>query len=205
MTLADLLDKYGYLAILIGTFFEGETILILGGLAAHEGFLKLQNVVLCAFIGSTIGDQLWFFLARYYARNWLKRRPALADRIGRATVMLERYPNLFILGFRFVYGIRNVAPIAIALSNISTLRFVTLNLLSAAIWASLVGGAGYIFGEAIETFVGRIKTVERNILIGLLILAAVVAVYRFVIFLYARRATAMAPVRHRQENGRQDL
>lgn len=37
-----LIADYGYLAILIGTFLEGETILALGGLAARMGHLELR-------------------------------------------------------------------------------------------------------------------------------------------------------------------
>ncbi|MBK5101143.1 MAG: hypothetical protein JJE15_09160 [Desulfobacteraceae bacterium] len=44
MTLESLIDTYGYLAILVGTFFEGETILILGGLAAYREYLGLPWV-----------------------------------------------------------------------------------------------------------------------------------------------------------------
>ncbi|HYB20914.1 MAG TPA: hypothetical protein VEH09_08285 [Thermodesulfobacteriota bacterium] len=36
-----LFDTYGYWAILVGTFFEGETVLILGGFVASQGYLNL--------------------------------------------------------------------------------------------------------------------------------------------------------------------
>lgn len=54
------LQTYGYWAILIGTFLEGETILVLGGLAAHMGYMDLTGVILTAFAGSLCGDQLFF-------------------------------------------------------------------------------------------------------------------------------------------------
>jgi hypothetical protein len=33
MSIESLIDTYGYLAVLIGTFVEGETVLVLGGFA----------------------------------------------------------------------------------------------------------------------------------------------------------------------------
>jgi membrane protein DedA with SNARE-associated domain len=39
-------------AILIGIFLEGETTMILVGLAAHQGYLMLIWVILAAFPGS---------------------------------------------------------------------------------------------------------------------------------------------------------
>ena len=62
MTIEYLIQTYGYVAILVGTFLEGETVLVLGGLAAHQGYLQLPGVMLAAFAGTLIGDQLFFFL-----------------------------------------------------------------------------------------------------------------------------------------------
>lgn len=45
MSLEYLIDTYGYPAILIGTFLEGETILVLGGIVAKLGYLKLPWVM----------------------------------------------------------------------------------------------------------------------------------------------------------------
>ncbi|OGW54076.1 MAG: hypothetical protein A2Y81_02175 [Nitrospirae bacterium RBG_13_43_8] len=50
--LENLIKTYGYWAMLIGTFLEGETILIIGGFVAYLGYLKLSLVMLIAFIGS---------------------------------------------------------------------------------------------------------------------------------------------------------
>lgn len=164
---ADLIAQFGYAAILIGTFLEGETILILAGFAAHQGLLRLDLAILCAFLGSAAGDQLWFALARHHGQRFLATRPGLAARIAPATRWLERYPTSFVLGFRFVYGIRNVAPIAIGLSAIPTRRFVLLNLCAAALWAGIFGSTGYYFGAAMETMLGDLKTMQLKILSGI--------------------------------------
>ncbi len=60
MDLQSIIEHYGYAAILIGTFLEGETILVLAGLAAHQGYLVLSWVISAAFLGSLCGDQLFF-------------------------------------------------------------------------------------------------------------------------------------------------
>ena len=48
MDLQGIIENYGFAAVLVGTFLEGETILILAGLAAHLGYLNLPLVI---FIG----------------------------------------------------------------------------------------------------------------------------------------------------------
>ena len=53
--LESFLAKYGYIAILLGTVFEGETIMIMGGFSAHRGYLDLLPwVILAGFVGNFI-------------------------------------------------------------------------------------------------------------------------------------------------------
>jgi membrane protein DedA with SNARE-associated domain len=144
-----LIAKYGYWAIAINTFIEGETIQIIAGWAAHEGLLKYWLVVLSGFAGTVAGDQLYYWIGRRWGRPLMHRFPRLEARCQPAFDFLRRYDNWFILGFRFVYGVRNVAPFACGAAGISVIRYTTLNIIAAAIWAVTFATAGYFFGKAI--------------------------------------------------------
>ncbi|MCX5908799.1 MAG: VTT domain-containing protein, partial [Deltaproteobacteria bacterium] len=102
MTFEYYIAHYGYWAILAGTFLEGETILILGGFAAHRGYLELPWVILCAFIGTLGGDQLFFFLGRKYGPKILARRPSWQSRVDQVHRLSERFRHWLILLFRFI-------------------------------------------------------------------------------------------------------
>lgn len=52
MSLEYLVTTYGYPVIAIGTFLEGESILVLGGFAAHSGYLELPRFMGSRFMGS---------------------------------------------------------------------------------------------------------------------------------------------------------
>ena len=71
MSLAEMVSTYGYAAIAIGTFLEGETVLILGGFAAYRGYLELPWVLVSAFIGTLLGDQLYFYIGRTKGHRFL--------------------------------------------------------------------------------------------------------------------------------------
>jgi membrane protein DedA with SNARE-associated domain len=62
-----LIAHSGYAAVLVGTFLEGETVLVLAGIAAHRGYLDLPLVIGAAFLDTLFGDQLYFFLGRRHA------------------------------------------------------------------------------------------------------------------------------------------
>jgi membrane protein DedA with SNARE-associated domain len=64
MHIGELIEKYGYLALLVGTLLEGETVLVMSGYAAHRGYLHLPLVMLIAFVGSSVHDQSFFWVGR---------------------------------------------------------------------------------------------------------------------------------------------
>jgi membrane protein DedA with SNARE-associated domain len=160
--LTELLDHYGYLAVLVGTVLEGETILILGGFAAHQGYLQLPWVMLAALAGSMTGDLGWFFVGRRYGPRVLARFPRLRAGVARATALLQRRETLLLLSFRFVYGIRTVTPLAAGLSSIPASRFVLLNALGAAVWSVAVASAGYVLGHGFMSLLDRARVFEEH-------------------------------------------
>jgi len=174
------LQTYGYWAILVGTFLEGETILVLAGLIAHQGYLDLSGVILAAFAGSLFGDQLFFYIGRRHSELIMRRRPGWQTRLQRAERLVDRYQTPLVLGFRFLYGLRTVTPFAIGLSKIPVLRFALLNAIGAGVWAVVIGGGGYLFGQVVEDLIGNIRRYEILLFTLVLVVgAAVWAVHLF--------------------------
>lgn len=158
---------------MLGTFLEGETILIIAGFLTHRGYLSLQYVIAAAFTGSFLGDQLYFYIGRYRGTRFLEKRPSIRPRVERFLLMLNRHKILIIISFRFLYGLRTIAPFAVGLSDIPQSKFFILNILSAAVWAAVFGIGGYLFGQALEILMNDIKKFEL-VIIFIIISAAVI-------------------------------
>ena len=167
-----------YVVLLVWTFLEGETIVIIAGVAASEGHLSLPLIALCAFCGSLCSDQFVFFLGRYKGKAFVARRPKWQAGAERVYRMLERHQIWLILGFRFLYGLRNVTPFAIGMSEVPTRRFVLLNVIGAATWAATFTCGGYLFGAAMETLVAGPQ--KWAVILGLAVIAAAVWLVRLV-------------------------
>lgn len=180
MTVEALIQHYGYAAVLVGTFLEGETILVLGGFAAHRGYLGLPWVLLAAFAGTLFGDQLYFLLGRKYSAALLRRRPTWVRRIAQARRLIDRHRILVILAFRFLYGLRTVTPFAVGMSEVTFRQFLFLNAVGALAWTVVIGGAGYLFGQALELFLGDIRHFEMGIFALLAIVGALVWLIRYI-------------------------
>jgi membrane protein DedA with SNARE-associated domain len=184
MTLAHLVTEYGYTAVFIGSVLEGETILLLAGMAAHRDYMSYPVIVLLAFIGGTLGDQTLFHIGRRHGAAVLRRYPSLAARAEPVARQIRRHQNWLIVGVRFMYGLRLVGPFAIGMSEVSSLRFALLNVLGAAIWAPLVPGVGYLFGHTLSWLITDLGRYEA---LGLLLVVAVVAVVALARWLKTRR------------------
>lgn len=174
------LANYGYPVLLAGTFLEGETVLVLGGVAAHMGYLSLDLVIACGFLGSLTGDQLYFYLGRRHGQALLARHPEWQTRTQRVLQQLERHQNWLLLGFRFLYGLRSITPFAVGLSAIPWRRFTLFNITGAGIWAAAIGLAGFFFGRAIETVIGDIRHYELEVMGGIIAVAVLLSlVHRY--------------------------
>lgn len=166
-----LIQDYGYWAVLLGTFLEGETILLLGGVAAQMGALDVSLVMLTAFVGSTSGDQLYYFIGRWKGQALLDRFPRWQQSANKVGEHIKRHQNLIILSFRFFYGIRNVSPFVLGIYRISIPKFVSLNIIGAAVWAFTFTMIGFFLGEAHERILGKGSGL---ILFGILLLAGLI-------------------------------
>jgi membrane protein DedA with SNARE-associated domain len=179
MEIFDLINRYGdlfYGIVALWTFLEGETIVIFSGIAAREGMVDLVTLISCAWVGSFLGDQLYFMLGRHAGARMLRRYPRWQPGVDKALSLLEKYSTAFILSFRFVYGIRNFSSFAMGMSTLSWRRFAVLNFVAAGIWAVCFASAGYIAGMALQQVVGDMAGTLSLALLGALVLFTVVAV-----------------------------
>ena len=112
-----------------------------------------------------------------------KNPTAVERKSERVFRLIERYQAWVIVGVRFAYGLRIAGPIIIGTSQISPLKFAIFNAIGALLWAPLIGGIGFLFGEAASAVLGEIQDIELWLLLGL---AAAACLYMLLQHLRAR-------------------
>jgi membrane protein DedA with SNARE-associated domain len=167
MSLETIIAEHGYWALILGTALEGETILVVAGYLAHRGYLHLPYVIGAAMLGTFVGDQTFFQIGRHSGNAYLVRHPHWQGRAERVRGLLDRHRIALVMGFRFMYGIRTVAPFVIGMSGFPRKLFILLNATSAAAWAISIGCAGYAFGRMLESWLNEAKQFERPILLSI--------------------------------------
>ncbi|EAR4689827.1 DedA family protein [Salmonella enterica] len=173
MDINTLITHYGYAALVIGSMAEGETVTLLGGVAAHQGLLKFPLVAAAVALGGMMGDQLLYLLGRCYGGKILRRFPRYHTKIRRAQKMIQRHPYLFVIGTRFMYGFRVVGPLLIGTSRLPPKIFLPLNIIGALVWALLFTTLGYLGGEVIAPW---LHDLDQHLRHGVWLILAIVLV-----------------------------
>ncbi len=136
-----------YVAAALWAFFEGETfVLVAAAAGAATGVVDPLLLMASVWGGSFLGDQTWFTLGRRFGPAAVRRIPSAGPRVASARALLDRHGTLFVLGFRFLYGIRNVAAAVCGIAGMNRARFMSLNFVAAGIWASSFVAAGWYLG-----------------------------------------------------------
>ncbi len=202
MTIPELLSSYGYWLILGWTLLEGETIVIIAGVAAAAGHMELWLIILVAWIGSYISDQIYFTIGRKFGPYLLQRFPWAQKPVDRAGRLLLKYDLWFILSFRFIYGVRNVTPPALAIAGVSHKRFAMLNFIAAGLWANCFAFAGYLFGQAFKELVEDAHMYFGYVILFMFALAVFWAFYHTIRGIVHRRRAYRAERRAAAEKAR---
>jgi len=160
-----LLERFGYYAVFLGTFLEGEAILVMAGFFAERGYLNAIIVGIVAFFGAYAGHVFWFWLGRRHGVRLLDRSPRMKAHFGRGIRLFERYGAAAIVITQWLYGLRITCAVVVGMSRISVVKFLAYQAASCAVWAAVITTLGFYFGAAVEAVLGKAAHVERIALI----------------------------------------
>ncbi len=167
--------RFGLPVVFVGSGVEGEPFALAGGVLAQQANVPLWAAMAAAILGAWTIDVLWFTLGRRFRPHprvrSISRRPAFA----RSMAMIERHPVLAVFLFRFAYGLRAVAPVAVGASAIPARLFLMLSFAAAVLWGSAFTMIGYWFGAAVGPWAADFAIAGALIGAGLLVAGAVSA------------------------------
>lgn len=145
-----LIEKYGYLAILIGTLVEGEVFLTLGGVFARQGLMSMTGVIIMAIGGSFVSHTLCYYLGRWRGFSLIRRFPRLEANYPKAHILAQKFGPICILIVQFLYGMRLVTCLALGILRLRLQVFLFWQLLACTLWALLMAFGGYFCGTILN-------------------------------------------------------
>lgn len=171
-----------------GLPLPGETsLLAAGALAAHRGNVSIVAVIAVAACAAIVGDNVGFALGRRGGRWLLTRKGrwsrARARYLERGEAFFERHGTKAVFLARWLPGLRVVGAWLAGAHKMPWRSFLVWNALGGIAWATSVGLAAYLLGQA----AGGVFRTFGLAGVGLVLLVALALAVRHVL---RRRAKA---------------
>jgi membrane protein DedA with SNARE-associated domain len=146
--LATLTKEYGLFAVFailaleaLGAPLPGETLLIFASVLVARGEMSLPALLLSAWTGSVLGDNVGYFIGRTVGRATLSRYGAKIGlteaRMSEIERVFLRYGAATVLFARFFSILRQLNGIVAGMLKMPWWRFLVFNALGAALWVSV--------------------------------------------------------------------
>ena len=161
--LAPTIDHYGYFALAgllfledFGILVPGETVLIASAFYAGIGQLNIFLVIIIGFIAAVLGDNVGFLIGDYGGRplveRWGRYIHLSKERLDKAEDYFNRHGGKIVAAARFIEGLRQLNGIIAGISEMRWPKFITYNMIGAALWVSFWSLIGYFGGSHISVF-----------------------------------------------------
>ncbi len=144
-----LLPKYGYFAVLLAAFLEGEVVLIAAGTLCGSGYLDWRWTILAGAIGGSAGDQIYFYAAHQRAARAIQKSKRLRKWYPKISKFVMRHSTMAVLLSRFAAGLRITIPLVCATAGVPAKKYSTLSLVSGFAWASFWVAISYQVGARV--------------------------------------------------------
>ncbi len=131
----------------------GETMVIIGGVAAGSGEQNLAVVILAGAVGAFIGDNLAYLLGRRasgFLRSTMFRGEKGVRRLAWAEEQLRVRGAVLLITARFIPGGRTLVTVSSGITRRPRRWFMTFVGLATVLWAAYAALLGYFGGKAFE-------------------------------------------------------
>jgi len=153
--------QYGYLIVFLpilgesaGIPLPGETVLLVGGVAAARGIMSLPLVILVAAAAAILGDNLGYLVGRRGGRPLLFRYGRLLRIRDHQMAILdsffEQHGGKTVFFGRWVLYLRAWAALFAGASRMHWKTFVFWNALGGIAWAATMATIAYVFAKSVE-------------------------------------------------------
>ncbi len=183
--LAPVISQYGYLALAGLMFLEdfglpvpGETVLVAAAFYAGLGKLNIILVILIGFAAAVLGDNVGYSIGRLGGRplveRWGRYILLTNERLDKAQTYFNNHGGKIVAGARFIDGLRQLNGIIAGISEMRWVKFLSFNILGAAVWVNFWALIAYYGSSYINIFL----KVELYLTIATICLIAGRIIYR---------------------------
>ncbi|HVN72664.1 MAG TPA: bifunctional DedA family/phosphatase PAP2 family protein [Desulfomonilia bacterium] len=166
------LGNWGYLLVFLAPFLEssaflgllvpGESVVLLAGFLASQGYLDLGTCIVVISAGAILGDSTGYALGKAMGKDYFQTHERLF--LFKRTHMLKveayftKHGGKTVFLARFTHLLRAMTPFAAGMSAMPYGRFAFFNVVGGMVWAICITLLGYTFSQSwqlVEKWTGR--------------------------------------------------
>lgn len=167
-------------SFMVGLVVPGDAVILLGALYAGFGDLNIVVVILLAFVGSVLGDNIGYLLGSRIGRPLIDRHGdfmRLRARVKYVEKYFKKYGGATVFIARFATFVGTLVPPVAGMSRMRWRTFIKWEVAGSAVWATGYGLIGYFFGRNEELILRVFNYIGNTLLmifivIGIVVLAA---------------------------------
>jgi membrane-associated protein len=163
-------------ALFVGFVLPGETLAVLGGVAAKIGHVSLWAVLGVVIGAAIVGDSVGYEVGRVLGPRLLQHRflAKRRERLDDARHFLARRGGSAVFLGRWIAFFRAVMPALAGTSRMPYGKFLAFNALGGIAWGATVVVLGYVAGASYKTIESRFGTGSGVVVLALVVLALVI-------------------------------
>jgi membrane protein DedA with SNARE-associated domain len=151
------LSSWGYIALAFFSFGGSLVVVAAAGVLSYMGEMNLYVSMGIAILFNYIGDMFLFYLGKYQKKEIQPYFAKHKRKIALATLIMRKYGIAAIFIQKFLYGIKTLVPLSMALSKYDFRKFAFYNVFASIVFVLTIGLSAYYSSEAIISMFGYIK------------------------------------------------
>ena len=151
------LETWGYLAVAFFSFGGSLFIVAAAGVFSFMGHMDLTIALIVAIVANFMGDNFLFYLGKYQKKEIAPYFSKHKRKIALATLIMRKYGVFAIFIQKFLYGIKTLVPLSMALAKYDFKKFVFFNVFASIIFVLTIGISSYYASESIIAFFNIVK------------------------------------------------
>lgn len=154
-----------YGVVIVAAIIEGPIVFFLSGFLVHLGVLSLVPAFISLMVGDLIGDALWYLVGYRYGHSFIRKFGKYVgvseDKIEKVTTIFKKHDTKILMLSKLTngFGLSLAVLITAGMTRLRFTTFLIYNALGEVVWAGLLVGAGYFFGQwytQVNSWVGRL-------------------------------------------------
>lgn len=153
--LVPLLREYGYIFLLVGTIFAGETVILAASFLASLGFFNIYIVIGISLIGTVVSDNIWYYIGRKshdFVNKWYDKLRLPRRGYDFINKNFNQHYSKFLFISKYVYGTSTITLIMAGRQKMNYRKFFILNSISTIVWLGVIVSLGYAVGFSWNRF-----------------------------------------------------